>query len=163
MTENSNAKASSAGKGTWLMIIGVLLMSITSQAANYGNNLVLPSKLDYFNITNLYSLFATLSGMGMMISLPLVGMLSGKFGVSCPLRHDPSVCYPLHTHVCSQRGIIRSFMGSDGHRIGSVYLSSLHYYGHTRSPGKSSQILWIYCHGLSNRLPCGPRSYGCRD
>ena len=81
MTENSNAKAGSAGKGTWLMIIGVLLMSITSQAANYGNNLVLPSKLEYFNITDLYSLFATLSGMGMMISLPLVGMLSGKFGV----------------------------------------------------------------------------------
>mgnify|MGYP003105628106 CR=1 FL=1 len=81
MTESSNAKASSAGKGTWLLVIGVLLMSITSQAANYGNNLVLPSKLDYFNITNLYSLFATLSGMGMMISLPLVGMLSGKFGV----------------------------------------------------------------------------------
>ena len=81
MTENSNAKAGSAGKGTWLMIIGVLLMSITSQAANYGNNLVLPSKLEYFNITDLYSLFATLSDMGMMISLPLVGMLSGKFGV----------------------------------------------------------------------------------
>ncbi len=82
MTENKAASGNGfTGKKRLLLIIGVLLTTVTSQAANYGNNLVLPSKLAYFNITEMYSLYATLGGMGMMISLPLVGMLCSKFSV----------------------------------------------------------------------------------
>lgn len=82
MTDRNSASGNQfTGRKKWFLIIGVLLTTVTSQAANYGNNLVLPSKLAYFNVTEMYSLFATLSGMGMMISLPLVGMLCSKFGV----------------------------------------------------------------------------------
>ena len=65
----------------WMLIAAVLLLTVTSQAANYANNIVLPAKLGAFNAMGYYALFATLSGMGMMISLPMVGAFTSKFGV----------------------------------------------------------------------------------
>ena len=33
----------------WMLIAAVLLLTVTSQAANYANNIVLPAKLGAFN------------------------------------------------------------------------------------------------------------------
>ena len=77
---DTTQKETSASK-KWLLIAAVLLLTVTSQAANYANNIVLPAKLGAFNAMGYYALFATLSGMGMMISLPMVGAFTSKFGV----------------------------------------------------------------------------------
>ena len=78
--ENRNTATGFTGTKKWLLVLGTLFITIASQAANYGNNLALPFKLAQLQLDNLYSLYATLPGMGMMISLPLVGTLSTKFG-----------------------------------------------------------------------------------
>lgn len=76
MAEKTNSVAKK-----WMLIAALLLLTVTSQAANYANNIVLPAKLGAFNAMEYYALFATLSGMGMMISLPMVGAFTSKFGV----------------------------------------------------------------------------------
>lgn len=63
-----------------LLIAAVLLTTVTSQAAGYANSVVLPSKLGQFGAMEYYAMFSAISGMGTMISLPLVGALSAKFG-----------------------------------------------------------------------------------
>lgn len=77
---NTTIEKNSALK-QWMLIAAVLLLTVTSQAANYANNIVLPAKLGAFNAMGYYALFATLSGMGMMISLPMVGAFTSQFGV----------------------------------------------------------------------------------
>lgn len=69
-----------AEKKNQFMIFAVLLISVTSMAASYGGNVVLPQKLTAIDSYDYYSLFAALSSMGMMGGLPLVGVLGSKFG-----------------------------------------------------------------------------------
>lgn len=69
-----------AKKHDKLMIFAVLLVSVTAMAASYGGNIVLPQKLTAIDGYDYYSLFAALSSMGMMVGLPLVGVLSSRFG-----------------------------------------------------------------------------------
>ncbi len=81
MEETKAREGMLTGKKRWIMIIGVLLISVTSQAASYGQNLVLPGKLESFGLNSYYSIYATMGGLGMMIALPLAGVLGGRFGV----------------------------------------------------------------------------------
>ena len=74
-----NKTGYTGAKRIW-MIVAVLLINVTAMAASYGGNVVLPQKLTAMNAYDFYSLFATLSSMGMMIGLPLVGVLCSKFG-----------------------------------------------------------------------------------
>ena len=67
-------------KKNGLMIFAVLLISVTAMAASYGGSVVLPQKLTAIDSYDYYSLCAALSSMGMMIGLPLVGVLGSKFG-----------------------------------------------------------------------------------
>lgn len=78
--QNGGAKGSPKFKQK-LLIAAVLLTTVTSQAAGYANSVVLPSKLNLFGAMDYYALFSAISGMGTMISLPLVGTLSRRYGV----------------------------------------------------------------------------------
>lgn len=80
---SGGADGSPAGIKRNLLIAAVSLTTVTSQAAGYANSVVLPSKLGIFDALDYYALFSAISGMGTMISLPLVGALSAKFGTKC--------------------------------------------------------------------------------
>lgn len=63
-----------------LLIIGVLLMAAGFTFSGYGSSIAAPTKLAEIDGTEFYALSNALSTMGMMLSLPLVGWLSGRFG-----------------------------------------------------------------------------------
>lgn len=63
------------------MIIAVLLLMTTAMMANYGGSIVLPSKLTELGGMNFYSVISAINSMGMMLALPMVGILCSKFGV----------------------------------------------------------------------------------
>jgi MFS family permease len=67
------------GKKAFL-IFSVIMLTITAMMASYGGSIVLPSKLRELNGMDFYSVNAALASMGMMLILPLVGMLCSKFG-----------------------------------------------------------------------------------
>jgi MFS family permease len=67
------------GKKTFL-ILSVVMLTITAMMSNYGGAIVVPSKLREINGMDYYSVVSALASMGMMLALPLVGMLSAKFG-----------------------------------------------------------------------------------
>jgi MFS family permease len=67
------------GKKAFL-ILSVILLTVTATMASYGGSIVLPSKLAELNGMDFYSVNAALASMGMMLALPLVGMLCSKFG-----------------------------------------------------------------------------------
>lgn len=61
-------------------IAAILLILTTSTASSYGGNVVLPAKLLAINGMDYYSVCTALQSMGMMMALPLVGMLCSRFG-----------------------------------------------------------------------------------
>lgn len=73
-------KKAIGGKKAFL-IVAVLLLMTTGIASSYGGAIVLPMKLTEINAMDFYALCSASSSMGMMLSLPLVGVLCSKFGV----------------------------------------------------------------------------------
>jgi MFS family permease len=67
------------GKKAFL-IFSVILLTVTAMMANYGGSIVLPSKLAEINGMDYYSVISAINSMGMMLALPLVGMLCSRFG-----------------------------------------------------------------------------------
>ena len=63
-----------------LFIAAILLILTTSTASSYGGNVVLPAKLLAIHGMDYYSVCTALQSMGMMLALPLVGVLCGRFG-----------------------------------------------------------------------------------
>ncbi|MDR0720167.1 MAG: hypothetical protein LBF78_11075, partial [Treponema sp.] len=63
------------------LILSVIMLTITAMMSNYGGAIVVPSKLREINGMDYYSVVSALASMGMMLALPLVGMISSKFGV----------------------------------------------------------------------------------
>lgn len=62
------------------MILSVLLMTVTSTASSYANNVCLPYLLGAMNAMDYYAFYAAICSVGMMAALPLVGSMSAKFG-----------------------------------------------------------------------------------
>jgi MFS family permease len=67
------------GKKAFL-ILSVIMLTMTAMMANYGGSIVLPSKLAELNGMDYYSVISAINSMGMMLALPLVGMLCSQFG-----------------------------------------------------------------------------------
>lgn len=64
-----------------LCILAIFLTSIASTATSYGGNVALPQKLSAIGAMDFYSVCAALQGMGMMLILPLMGVLTSRFGL----------------------------------------------------------------------------------
>ncbi len=67
-------------KSKGLFLAAVLLLCTSAQLFSYGGNTALAPLLKTLDGYELYGLIASLGSAGMMISLPAVGALSGKFG-----------------------------------------------------------------------------------
>jgi MFS family permease len=80
MKDRSGQKMYSGGKKAFLILSAVLL-AVTAMTASYGGSIVLPSRLGELKGMDYYSVIAAISSMGMMLALPLVGVLCAKFGV----------------------------------------------------------------------------------
>lgn len=79
-TMGSGSVNFSGGRKKFL-IFAVLLLMTTGIAANYGGAVLLPSKMVELGTMDYYAVCSALSSMGMMLALPLVGVLGSKFGV----------------------------------------------------------------------------------
>ena len=64
-----------------LLICSIFIMAAGSMASNYGVSVVLPMKLEAMQSMDYYAFCSTLSTMGMMLALPLVGKLSELIGL----------------------------------------------------------------------------------
>lgn len=80
ITEKELQRQPQSGKQRFL-ILSVLLLMTTSVASGYGGAIVLPQKLMELNAMDYYSVCSAASSMGMMMALPLVGVLGSKFGI----------------------------------------------------------------------------------
>jgi len=67
-------------KKNWAFIIGVLIMCVGMQFANYGTALCLSGEMTRMNATSYYVLVSAMGSMGMMLILPVVGKLTAIFG-----------------------------------------------------------------------------------
>jgi len=68
-----------SGKRT-IFIIGVLLMSASFTAAGYSGGVVLPTRLAEIGSMDYYAIISSMSTLGMMLVLPLVGKIADIFG-----------------------------------------------------------------------------------
>lgn len=71
---------SSISKKNWVMIIGILLISIGMQFANYGTTIPVAGEMAKMDAMTYYVLVAALGTLGMMLILPIVGKLTAIFG-----------------------------------------------------------------------------------
>lgn len=67
-------------KKNWFFIIGVLLLSVGLQLANYGTALCISGEMNRMGATQYYVLVAALGTLGMLLILPIVGKLTAIFG-----------------------------------------------------------------------------------
>lgn len=72
--------AQTAAKKNWPFIIGVLLLSIGMQFANYGGTVPIAGEAAKMNAMAYYVLIAAMGTLGMMLVLPMVGKLTAIFG-----------------------------------------------------------------------------------
>lgn len=68
-------------KKNWVFIIGVLILSIGMQFANYGTAVCVSGDVGILNASQYYVLISALGSLGMMLVLPVVGRLTGVFGM----------------------------------------------------------------------------------
>lgn len=67
-------------KKNWVFIIGVLIMCIGMQFANYGTAVCLSGAMATMNAMQYYVLISALGTLGMMLILPIVGKLTAIIG-----------------------------------------------------------------------------------
>jgi len=76
-----DVEMNSYGKKKPFLVLSVLLLMTASIASSYGGAIVLPGKLTEIGAMDYYPLCSASSSMGMMLALPLVGVLGSKFGI----------------------------------------------------------------------------------
>lgn len=64
----------------WRFIIGILVMCVGMQIANYGTAVCISGEVTRMNAAEYYVLIAAMGSMGMMLILPVVGKLTAIFG-----------------------------------------------------------------------------------
>ena len=74
------AETSAVQKKNWVFIIGVLMLSIGMQFANYGTAVVVSGEVGKMDAMQYYVLIAALGSLGMMLILPIVGKLTAIVG-----------------------------------------------------------------------------------
>lgn len=74
------AETSAVQKKNWVFILGVLVMSIGMQFANYGTAVVVAGEVGKMEAMQYYVLISTLGSLGMMLILPIVGKLTAIMG-----------------------------------------------------------------------------------
>lgn len=67
-------------KKNWRFIVGILIMCVGMQFANYGTALCLSGEMARMNATAYYVLVSAMGSMGMMLILPVVGKLTAIMG-----------------------------------------------------------------------------------
>ena len=67
-------------KKNWVFIIGVLMLSVGMQFANYGTAVVVSGEVGKMDAMQYYVLIAALGSLGMMLILPIVGKLTAIMG-----------------------------------------------------------------------------------
>lgn len=70
----------STKKKNWIFIIGVLIMCVGMQLANYGTAVCVTAEVNKMGAAQFLSLIATMGSMGTMLILPVVGRLTGIVG-----------------------------------------------------------------------------------
>lgn len=70
-----------AKKKNWVFIIGVLIMSMGMQIANYGTAVCLSGEISKMGASDYYVLVNALGSLGMMLILPIVGRLTSIFSL----------------------------------------------------------------------------------
>jgi len=73
--------AEPAKKKNWVLIIGVLIMCVGMQVANYGTAVCLSGEINKMGAGDYYVLVNALGSLGMMLILPIVGRLTSIFGL----------------------------------------------------------------------------------
>jgi MFS family permease len=68
------------GKKAFL-VLSVATLTVTAMMASYGGSIVLPSRMREMNGMDYYSVVAGIASMGVMLALPMMGVLSSKFGI----------------------------------------------------------------------------------
>lgn len=68
-------------KKNWIFIIGILLMCIGMQFANYGTAVCISGEVAKLNASQFYVLISAFGTMGMMLVLPLNGKLTNALGL----------------------------------------------------------------------------------
>lgn len=71
-------KMSSSKK--WFLVICIFFLCAASNSAGYCGNVMLPSKLAALDAMSFYGIIASISSLGTVLILPMVGTLSRKFG-----------------------------------------------------------------------------------
>lgn len=71
---------SATQKKNWVLIIGILLMQIGMQFANYGTAVVVSGEVAKMDAMQYYVLIGALGSLGMMLILPIVGKLTAIIG-----------------------------------------------------------------------------------
>ena len=77
---NCTKSKEASGSINVVVLVAIMLLLTANQAASYGGNVVLPKRLVAIEGMDYYSICSALQSMGMMIILPLVGMLTKRFG-----------------------------------------------------------------------------------
>lgn len=73
--------AASAPKKNWPLIIGSLILSVGLMLANFGCTVSMAGQLGAMDAAQYYVLVNALGSLGMMLILPIVGRLTGIFGM----------------------------------------------------------------------------------
>ncbi len=68
-------------KRNWIFIIGILLMCVGMQFANYGTAVCISGEVAKLNASEFYVLISAFGTMGMMLVLPLNGKLTNALGL----------------------------------------------------------------------------------
>lgn len=67
-------------KKNWIFILGVLIMCVGMQVANYGTAVCLSGEMNSMGATDYYVLVNAFGSLGMMLILPMVGKFTAMFG-----------------------------------------------------------------------------------
>lgn len=75
------ANAMETKKKNWVFIIGVLIMCVGMQVANYGTAVTVSGEMTNMGATHFYVLVNAFGSLGMMLILPMVGKFTAMFGL----------------------------------------------------------------------------------
>ena len=68
-------------KKNWVFIIGILVLSVGMQFANYGNAICMSGDVTRLDAMQYYVLISALGTLGMMLVLPIIGQLTAILGM----------------------------------------------------------------------------------
>lgn len=89
-----------------IFIIGVLIMCVGMQVANYGTAVCLSGEMNSMGATDFYVLVNAFGSLGMMLILPMVGKFTAMFGLRNmidPVPEEPQRIFPGHDHPGAKR------------------------------------------------------------